>query len=254
MTLTIPVENNQQPEEWRPVVGWEGIYEISNLGRVSRQKAGRGVRPSTRPDGRRLLKATPGNHGYPQVSLHHDDNRTSAPVHWLVAEAFIGPRTETVDHINGDRTDNRAINLRYLSRSANAEAAWERLGHDQGRLSAARLTPEMVLEIRRRVADGETQASVARIFNISSSHCNHIVHGKLWADLPERIHGTDPILPPVRKVAACGTYAGYFRHRRNAETPCDLCLAAYRTRQNSYYTRRRALTPVRPTEDRPEAA
>ena len=59
-------------EEWRPVIGREGLYEVSSLGQVSRQGSAKGARPSTRPDGRRILRATPANHGYPQVSLCRD--------------------------------------------------------------------------------------------------------------------------------------------------------------------------------------
>lgn len=241
-------------EEWRPVVGFEGVYEVSSFGRVSRQGVAPGVRPSTRSDGRRILKASPANHGYPQVGLSREGKKKNVPVHWLVAEAFLGPRTETVDHINGDRTDNRVVNLRYLSRSENARAAWERLGRDQGRVAAAKLSPEQVLEIRQRVADGETQRSVADRFGISSSHCNSIVHGRLWSDYPERTLGAPVRLPPVRPIAECGTYAGYYRHRKAGEAPCVACREAYRARQHEYYLKRRAIQPVRPSEDRAEAA
>lgn len=184
-------------EEWRPVVGWEGLYEVSSHGRVSRCGAARGVRPPTRPDGRRILKASPANHGYRQVNLSRDGHRVNLPVHWLVAEAFLGPRTETVDHIDGDRLNNRVTNLRYLSRADNASAAWDRLGRDQGRLAAAtKLTPADVLAIRRRVAAGEKQKDVARAFGISTSHCCRVVKQRAWSDLPERFVGA---ITPMRE-------------------------------------------------------
>ncbi len=237
-------------EEWRPVAGWEGIYEVSSLGRVSRQAAGRGVRPSDRSDGRRILKTKPANHGYPQVGLSRDGKRINAPVHWLVAEAFIGPRLLTVDHIDGNRLNNRADNLRYLSRSENAREAWVRLGRDHGRLSTAKLTPAEVLEIRRRVASGQSQAEVTKAFGLSSGHCSMIVNGRLWSDFPERTFGVAPIVPRQRQIAPCGTPAGYHTHRRRREVPCESCSGVYRAFMCSYHQENKQRRANRETRKR----
>lgn len=98
-------------EEWKPIVGFPA-YEVSNLGRVI-------SRHRRIP---RQLAATPNDKGYPMVTLARGDGfRRNRPVHQLVAEAFLGERPDGLDirHVNGDKTDNRDINLRYGTRRDN---------------------------------------------------------------------------------------------------------------------------------------
>lgn len=111
-------------ETWRPVVGYEGRYEVSDQGRVrSLDRVIHYMRngdPRTQRWPGRLLSPSRNNRGYPQVSLGY--NRTHL-VHWLVAAAFIGPRPDglVVCHNNGDQTDNRPENLRYDTLSGNMQ-------------------------------------------------------------------------------------------------------------------------------------
>lgn len=113
-------------EEWRPVADFEGLYEVSSLGNVRsvsrdlpfKSKKGGWFTRRTRT---RLLAKNRMNAGYHIVHLYRDDERTVRTVHSVVAAAFIGPRPAglDVDHRNGLRMDNRAANLRYLTRSEN---------------------------------------------------------------------------------------------------------------------------------------
>lgn len=87
-------------EEWRATTR-HPRYEVSSLGRVRNTATGR------------VLKASVTSRGYLKVCL----GKQQPYVHQLVAEAFHGPRpslSEQVDHLNFDRTDNRASNLRWL--------------------------------------------------------------------------------------------------------------------------------------------
>ena len=111
-------------EEWRPVVGYEGLYEVSNMGNVKSLERmkwnGRGYHKI--PE--RILKASKSSNDYLFVSLWKDGKRKQHRVHRLVAQAFIQfvPQEGVmydVDHRNTDRTDNRAINLYWVSRSQN---------------------------------------------------------------------------------------------------------------------------------------
>ncbi|MFF8482316.1 NUMOD4 motif-containing HNH endonuclease [Streptomyces antibioticus] len=100
------------PEEWRPVVGAEGRYEVSSLGRI-RSLCRRSPR---------LLKLYPNTNGYPVVSVYGAGERKRLrSVHQLVAEAFIGPHPPNTDvrHLNGIKADCRAVNLAYGTRSQN---------------------------------------------------------------------------------------------------------------------------------------
>jgi hypothetical protein len=104
-------------EQWRPVVGYEGLYLVSSLGRVCSIR---------KPGAKRMggaLKLRRMHAGYLQLHLYDRSGiRKSWRVHRLVAFAFLGsppsPRME-VRHLNGVRDDNRAENLAWGSRSQN---------------------------------------------------------------------------------------------------------------------------------------
>ena len=109
-------------EVWLPVRGYEGLYEVSDLGRVrSLDRSSVCIRhgkPVTQRWKGRILKPAPsGNTGYLTICLQNNGDCVTAAIHRLVAEAFV-PNTKkekTVDHINDVKTDNRAANLRWLS-------------------------------------------------------------------------------------------------------------------------------------------
>lgn len=103
-------------EIWRTLPDWEGIYEVSDSGRVRSLDR---ITSRGRLRGRVL---SPGiSNGYLTVCLSGDGRRRTAKVHTLVAETFLGPRPadRVVCHGNGDKTDNRLANLRYDSPSEN---------------------------------------------------------------------------------------------------------------------------------------
>ena len=102
-------------EEWRPVPGFEGIYEASNFGRVYSVK-----RPGVSRSGR-ILTPTPTPAGHLSISLRRNRARLERRVHQVVLLAFVGPCPEgqEVRHMNGDPTDNRLENLRYDTKRAN---------------------------------------------------------------------------------------------------------------------------------------
>ncbi len=97
-------------EEWRPVVGYEGLYEISNQGRVRNM--------------RRLLRPTPdaSRGGRRSVMLTADGRKKRHNVATLILEAFVSPRPDGLlaCHNNGDATDDRLDNLRWDTPQANA--------------------------------------------------------------------------------------------------------------------------------------
>lgn len=112
------------PEEWQPVVGYEGFYEVSNLARVrslSRYITQRGrYGMITRPVRGRVLRQTIRD-GYCTVSLCNGETEKIKRVHRLVLEAFVGPCPDGMEgcHGNDVRTDNRIENLRWDTPSAN---------------------------------------------------------------------------------------------------------------------------------------
>lgn len=109
-------------ELWKPVLDYDGLYEVSNLGRVrsirryvntargKRFKSEHYLAPS-------LNKKT----GYYSVCLAKDGGKRSVLLHYLVASAFIGNRPDgcQVNHKNEDKSDNRAENLEWVSAKEN---------------------------------------------------------------------------------------------------------------------------------------
>lgn len=92
-------------EFWKDIEGFEGLYQISNVGQVKSVKSGK------------ILKPTPNSCGYLQVKLCKDGKTKNFYVQRLTAEAFLPNEDELpqVDHINNDKTDNRVANLQWIS-------------------------------------------------------------------------------------------------------------------------------------------
>lgn len=110
-------------EKWLPVPGFPD-YSVSDLGRVVSHK---------KPDQPRELRGGV-VHGYRRVVLHGDDGRAFPSVHSIVASAFIGPRPAAdtdIRHLDGDRQNNRLVNLAYGSRSENMQDAVAHGTHPQ---------------------------------------------------------------------------------------------------------------------------
>ena len=173
-------------ETFRPVVGYEGVYEVSNMGnvrsvdRVITDALGRRRRLKGKDliavvnHGNRYLRVALLSPGRPQVIRY---------IHTLVAEAFIGPRPEgaEVAHRDGSRTNNRADNLRYATVAENqADRIAHRTSNRGGRHGMAKLTCDAVVEIRRRLANGETQQSVANAFGMSAGMIGRIHRWEAW--------------------------------------------------------------------------
>lgn len=179
-------------ERWLPVAGYEGLYEVSDLGRVRSlpHQTARGVRGGTilRP------QVSAGSKGYPFVNLSKESAIRHVAVHRLVLEAFVSPCPEGSEacHGPGGKLDARLENLSWGTRAKNVGPDRLRDGQDNRgeRHGMAKLTQEQVLDIRRRAAAGETQQSIADRHGISFQNVSLVALGKTWsypgaAPLPE---------------------------------------------------------------------
>lgn len=175
-------------EIWKPVVGFEGLYEVSSAGRVATlTRRNRPLREGAPKSCRRLLKLNPtgGPHKeYRAVTLVDlASRRRRVSVHVLVLEAFVGPRPEDMEccHNNGIPSDNRLENLRWDTRSNNMA---DKLRHGTARIGGrhpmAVLTAQDVREIRRLVAAGKTSRQVAEVFGVTVGAIKDIRSRKNW--------------------------------------------------------------------------
>lgn len=106
-------------ENWLPVVGYDGLYEVSNLGRVKSLP-----RKGTR--GGYIYPNYSNNKHYAHVFLTKESKGTTISLHRLVAEAFI-PNPENkpqVNHIDGDKANNCVNNLEWVTGRENLDHAY----------------------------------------------------------------------------------------------------------------------------------
>lgn len=165
-------------EEWRPVAGYVGIYEVSSIGRIRRlPEPRRALRV-------RVLKPRYDKKGYVRVALHHS-GRKDAAVHRLVALAFLGapPGDKVqVNHIDGDKQNNAVTNLEWVTGAENIQHSYD-LGIRQalrGEAHARRkLNWAAVNEIR---ASALSQKVLSQKYGVSASHIGYIRHGKSWRE------------------------------------------------------------------------
>jgi hypothetical protein len=141
-------------EEWRAVVGYEGLYEVSSLGRVrALKRIVDGRWGKWRLQGGVMKKIVKRVTGYEAISLCSGGVVRQFSVHRLVLEAFVGRRPKGMEacHWDGNRTNSALANLRWDTRRNNAVDR-KRHGTDLlgERAKSARLTRDLVLAIRRR--------------------------------------------------------------------------------------------------------
>ncbi len=195
-------------EQWNPVVGHEGLYEVSNLGRIKRVKAERSTHAG------RILKPTYNTKGYARANLYWSfRNKRTTYFHIIVMEAFAGARPDGCDinHIDADKSNNRLVNLEYVTRQENIQHAkrlglfisgdahyarrnpekmsirtkeWYKAHPESIRRGSqnpmAKLNEEQVAEIKRRLAAGEKRQPIARDYGINPTIISMIKTGKIW--------------------------------------------------------------------------
>ena len=171
--------------EWRPVLGFETLYEVSNTGLV------RSLPRNTTSGkilGQRLI-----NVGYYVVRFSENGRPINKFVHTLVAEAFIGPRPEglVIDHIDGNPKNNHVSNLEYVTQKENMRRArelglWDPTVNSIGQ---TKLNPEAVVVIRMvgRYCLKEVggQYNLAKAFGVTQPHISDVMNKHAWKNVNE---------------------------------------------------------------------
>tara|TARA_R110000823_G_C15660719_1_gene472028 strand:- start:52 stop:564 length:513 start_codon:yes stop_codon:yes gene_type:complete len=168
-------------EIFKPIANYESFYEVSNLGNIRRTVK----RHYYKAGG--LMKQNYHHGQYMIVGLRSNGKTKQHLVHRMVLAAFVGicPDGHEVDHIDGDKTNNRLENLEYVTRQENSRRAIA-LGltdHVGEANSNAKLTDQDVRDIRDRLEVGESQTSIAADYPVNQSTISHICLGYTWGHL-----------------------------------------------------------------------
>lgn len=179
-------------EQWKPIAGHEGYYDISTLGRVR-------ALPYTDSNGYtwplRMRKTPLCTYGYPSVGLYLPQKTPKITrIHILIARAFI-PNPEgkpEINHKNGVRHDNRIENLEWCTRKENIVHSYQVLKRPHTKVATgtdnwnAKLTEEKVLQI---LADSKRSLNkLAVAFGVSKKAILLIKQGKNWNAVYQRFH------------------------------------------------------------------
>lgn len=170
---------------WKPVKGFEKYYLVSDTGLVKSVP-----RVAIRSNGRaysvkeKVLSAAKDGGGYLRVALSVDGRITTKKVHRLVAEAFCsGDDRLEVNHINGDKSDNRSCNLEFCTRSENVKHAFKTgLAKPLTGVKnpCCKIDEIKALTIKTLIVNKNSLADISRKLNVSYHIVKDISRGKTW--------------------------------------------------------------------------
>jgi len=164
-------------EQWKDIKGYEGIYQISNYGRIKSLARKVGSRNGAlKPLPEKIVKPLYTKAGYLNLVASKKQVRETLVVHHLVAKYFIGERPEglVIDHIDGNITNNHVSNLKYVTNKENL-----RKRHD------IKLDEKKVREIWGLIGEGKPQGLIAQMYGITQPMVSGIKTGRAWTDVKE---------------------------------------------------------------------
>jgi acetylglutamate synthase len=172
-------------EIWKDIEGYEGYYQVSNLGRVKSLKRCYQLKVNTtKCVEERILSPRVNKLGYAQILLHKLSTRKTVLVHRLVASAFLKSNgLPYVNHKNGIKSDNRVENLEYVTASQNTQHSVDigtsKIGEDHYK---AKLTKEDVYKIKYTLTE-LSNSELGRKFGVTKEAISLIRRGINWKQI-----------------------------------------------------------------------
>ena len=165
-------------EIWKEIKGYEGLYQVSNLGNIKHLKF---KKKNVLTGGfslikERILKPVKHYNGYVYVDLHKNGSHKITAIHRIVALNFIDNinNKPQVNHFDGNKENNNVINLEWCTMSENMIHALN------NGLSRTKLLPNDVIEIRKLLKTGLTQLKIADIFDVKRCVIADISSKRTW--------------------------------------------------------------------------
>ena len=165
-------------EIWRDVIGYNGMYQVSNLGHVKTFMFNKG----------RVLRGSVNQHGYRTVNLRKNGVAKKVFVHRLVAEAFIDNPNDKpfINHIDCNPLNNIVSNLEWCTQAENVHhtirmgRAVNVVGEKNGK---SKLTSDDVIKIREAWDMFHNYSEVGRMFSVNPGTIWAIINNKTWRDI-----------------------------------------------------------------------
>lgn len=165
-------------ELWKDIVGYEGLYQVSNFGRVKSLRYNKIMSPGKNPD------------GYLFINLHKDKTRKYCAVHRLVSSAFIDKpyNLSEVNHKDSDKTNNNVNNLEWVTRAENMahytlserfkEVNAENSGEGNQNAKLSLFEVNLIRKLRNEY--NIKVKTLALLFSVSISQIERIIYNKQW--------------------------------------------------------------------------
>lgn len=174
--------NEECVEEWRDIIGYEGLYQVSNLGRirsVRRRLCNGKIRNGSN------VAAFPDAFGYWRVKLHVGGIGKRFMVHRLVARAFVENPNNLpyVNHKDEDKSNNAACNLEWCDQRYNINYGTRTEKASGENTKNSKLTNKDIIFIREHYVCRDKEygsRQLAKMFGVSISAINRVVCGVTW--------------------------------------------------------------------------
>lgn len=164
-------------ERWLPIEGYQGLYEISDFGRVKSLRRGKAIRA-------RILKpVVQKKTGYLYITLVQNEVKENKRINLLLLETFSPPRLSGMQsrHLDGNRANNRLDNLAWGTAKKNQE---DRIAHGTKLFGEnnpiSKLTWSDVERIRESFLFGATLSQLCGCYPVSKTILSKIVRNEAW--------------------------------------------------------------------------
>lgn len=170
-------------DEFVPIKGYEGLYSISRDGRVWSHRS------------EIFIKTGDNGRGYKFLYLHNSGNKNRQYLHRLVAEAFLDnpDNLPQVNHLDGNKSNNNALNLEWSSLENNMQHAWknglckpeykQKLAAIENAKKRRLFSNKEILKMRDLYAKGFGYKKLSKIFNVTTGAIRHIVLHKTYKEV-----------------------------------------------------------------------
>ena len=172
-------------EIWKCAAGCEPWYEVSNYGNV--RSIDHVDRMGRFRKGKMLFQILDGKRNYLTVMIKQNGRFNRVSVHRIIAETFIDNplNLPEVNHKDENKKNNRVDNLEWCDHSYNNNYGRKSYCTKGENNPMAKITPDQVIEIRKKRVQGLSVNDIANIYGLATDHVYHIIERKIWRWLNE---------------------------------------------------------------------